>query len=64
VGEAEYMYVCDPGKVYPAGCPSKRREFTSFCMATLTPPAPNGGAGFSAAKLDLALDARTFFPCS
>jgi hypothetical protein len=64
VGEAEYGYVCDPGKVFPAGCPSKRREFTSFSTATYTPPAPNSSAGFSAVKFDLSLDARTFFPCS
>lgn len=59
VGEAEYSFVCDPGKICPAN-----RKFTSFCQATYQPPPPNFGNGFSAVKFDINLDSQTFFPCS
>jgi hypothetical protein len=56
VGEAEYgadHYVCDPGQP----CPPKRR-FATFCRVVYAPP-----YGFAAAKFDVNLDGRVFYPC-
>ncbi len=56
VGEIEYgddHYVCNPGRAC-AG----RKSFTNYCKSVYSPP-----SGFSAAKLDVDLDGKIFFPC-
>lgn len=56
VGEVEYgadHVVCDPGQ----RCPG-RRDFAAFCRSVYVP-----AYGFSAMKLDVDLDGRTFLPC-
>ena len=56
VGEIEYgddHFVCNPGKAC-AG----RKSYTAYCNAVYAP-----SYGFSAAKLDVDLDGKIFFPC-
>jgi hypothetical protein len=56
VGEIEYGddgVVCNPGKTC-AG----RKSFATYCKAVYTP-----SYGFAAAKLDVDLDGKVFFPC-
>ncbi len=56
VGEAEYgsdHYVCDPGQQCP-----RQREFGTFCDAVYAP-----ADGFAAAKFDVSLDGKVFYPC-
>ncbi len=59
VGEVEYgadHFVCDPGQTGPK-CEG-RRSFASFCRNVYAP-----AYGFSAMKLDVDLDGKTFLPC-
>ncbi len=56
VGEIEYGddgFVCNPG----AACTGER-SFATYCKAIYAP-----SYGFSAAKLDVDLDGKIFFPC-
>jgi hypothetical protein len=56
VGEIEYGddgVVCNPGKACPG-----RKNFTTYCNSVYAP-----SYGFAAAKLDVDLDGKTFFPC-
>ena len=59
VGDAEYgadHYVCNPGQTGPK-CGGKH-AFAAFCGAVYDPP-----LGFAAAKFDVDLDGKVFYPC-
>jgi hypothetical protein len=56
VGEIEYgddQFVCNPGKACPG-----RKSYAAYCNAVYAP-----SYGFAAAKLDVDLDGKVFFPC-